>query len=92
MRITAEEREQIQTGRAVWIRHNCVVLTDNVTCGNCAKHCPVHAIQMVTTEDGHEVPAVDETRCIGCGKCEYLCPARPFSAIYVEGNETQQTV
>ena len=24
-------------------------------------------------------------QCIGCGKCEYLCPARPFSAIYVEG-------
>jgi formate hydrogenlyase subunit 6/NADH:ubiquinone oxidoreductase subunit I len=34
-----------------------------------------------------QVPAVDENKCIGCGACENLCPARPFSAIYVEGNE-----
>jgi formate hydrogenlyase subunit 6/NADH:ubiquinone oxidoreductase subunit I len=34
-----------------------------------------------------QVPAVDDSKCIGCGACEYLCPARPFSAIYVEGNE-----
>lgn len=89
--VKAEERELIQPGKAVWIRRNCVVLTDHVSCGNCAKHCPVHAIQMVDTPDG-QVPAVDETRCIGCGKCEYLCPARPFSAIYVEGNETHQNI
>ena len=29
--------------------------------------------------------------CIGCGACENLCPARPFSAIYVEGNEVHHT-
>jgi Fe-S-cluster-containing hydrogenase component 2 len=34
-----------------------------------------------------EVPVVDTEKCIGCGKCEHLCPARPFSAIYVEGNK-----
>ena len=32
------------------------------------------------------IPAVNEERCIGCGACENLCPARPFSAIYVEGH------
>ena len=32
------------------------------------------------------IPAVDTERCIGCGACENLCPARPFSAIYVEGH------
>jgi len=37
------------------------------------------------------VPAVNEERCIGCGACENLCPARPFSAIYVEGHEVQRT-
>jgi formate hydrogenlyase subunit 6/NADH:ubiquinone oxidoreductase subunit I len=63
-------------------------------CGACAKHCPADAIQMTDyrTEDGRtvQVPAVDKERCIGCGKCEYVCPARPFSAIYVEGNSTHQ--
>jgi len=43
-----------------------------------------------TTSDGRkvQVPTVDAERCIGCGECEYICPARPFSAIYVEGYTT----
>lgn len=60
-------------------------------CGNCARHCPVGAIQMVPSDPGVEgsvqIPVVNTERCIGCGACENLCPARPFSAIYVEGHE-----
>ena len=33
-------------------------------------------------------PVVAEEICIGCGKCEYLCPVRPISAITVNGLET----
>ncbi len=33
-----------------------------------------------------KVPVVDNTKCIGCGACEFHCPARPFAAIFVEGN------
>lgn len=91
LRITPAEKSAIQVGRAVWVRENCVVLTDGVTCGNCARHCPVQAIHMVPSIPGNpdspQIPAVDESRCIGCGACENLCPARPFSAIYVEGYE-----
>lgn len=39
-----------------------------------------------------KIPAVNTERCIGCGACENLCPAHPFSAIYVEGYETHQTI
>ena len=88
--ITPAEKSSIHVGRAVWIKDNCVVMTDNVSCGNCARHCPTGAIQMIeqlTVVGTFELPAVDETKCIGCGACENLCPARPFSAIYVEGNE-----
>ena len=35
---------------------------------------------------------IDREKCIGCGKCEYLCPARPFSAIYVEGHEQHREI
>ena len=89
--ITREEKTAIHTGHAVWVKENCVVLTDGVSCGNCERHCPTGAIQMVDYEGPKgtvKVPAVDENKCIGCGACEHLCPARPFSAIYVEGNET----
>ncbi len=87
--ITKEEKTGIHVGHAVWIKDNCVVLTDGVSCGNCARHCPTGAIQMVEYDHNGQtvmVPAVNESRCIGCGACENLCPSRPFSAIYVEGN------
>ena len=38
------------------------------------------------------IPVINDEKCIGCGKCEYLCPARPFSAIYVEGHETHREI
>lgn len=89
--ITREEKSSIQIGHAVWIPENCVVLTDGVSCGNCARHCPAGAISMVE-HDGHRVPSVDTERCIGCGACEHLCPARPFSAIYVEGHKEHRKI
>lgn len=84
-------KSSTQIGHAVWIKANCLVLTDHVMCGNCARHCPSGAIQMVPSDPDNEhslkIPVVDEERCIGCGACENLCPARPLSAIYVEGHE-----
>ena len=38
------------------------------------------------------IPVVDTEICIGCGACENLCPARPFSAIYVEGHEVHKEI
>jgi Fe-S-cluster-containing hydrogenase component 2 len=52
-------------------------------CVNCMKRCPTEAIRV---RDGKA--QITYERCIGCGECEYLCPARPFSAIYVEGYTT----
>ncbi|MBO7233535.1 MAG: 4Fe-4S binding protein [Paludibacteraceae bacterium] len=90
--ITPEDKTAIRVGRAVWVAENCIPVANGDSCGACARHCQAEAIVMVdyTTPDGRtvQVPAVDEERCIGCGQCEYLCPARPFSAIYVEGYTT----
>ncbi|MBQ9230428.1 MAG: 4Fe-4S binding protein [Prevotella sp.] len=94
--IMREDKSSIQIGHAVWVKKNCIPLTDGVECGNCARHCPVGAIEMVPSDSDDEesikVPAVNEARCIGCGACENLCPARPFSAIYVEGHEVHKEV
>ena len=79
------EKSAIQIGHAVWIAQNCIVNTDKVSCGNCARHCPTGAIQMIPKDENDE-------RCIGCGACENLCPARPFSAIYVEGHEMHRVI
>lgn len=92
--ITLADKSSTQIGHAVWIKKNCVPLTDGVECGNCARHCPAGAIIMVPSDPDDErslkIPAVNEARCIGCGACENLCPARPFSAIYVEGHEVHK--
>lgn len=86
------DKSSIQIGHAVWISKNCVPLTDGVECGNCARHCPAGAISMVESKQGPKIPVVNTERCIGCGACENLCPARPFSAIYVEGHESHRNV
>lgn len=98
--ILPSQKSAIQIGHAVWNKKNCVVLTDKVECGNCARHCPVGAISMEPAEslwDGVSdnipvVPIVNTERCIGCGACEYVCPAAPFSAIYVEGHEQHREI
>ena len=83
-----------KVGTAHWIKDNCVVLTDGVSCGLCSRRCPAGAITMVPSDPADpkspQIPAVDEERCIGCGACENLCPSRPFSAIYVEGIDTHR--
>lgn len=95
-KVSVEDKSSIQVGHAVWIKENCVPLTDGVSCGNCARHCPTGAITMVDADsadaDSPRIPVVNEERCIGCGACENLCPARPFSAIYVEGHQIHRII
>ena len=90
------EKSAVQIGHAVWIKENCICITDKMECGNCARHCPAGAIQMVPSDPEDEasikIPVVNAERCIGCGACENLCPSRPFSAIYVEGHVMHRTV
>jgi len=94
--ITTAEKSAISIGYAVWIGDNCVVNTDDVTCTCCERHCPTGAITLVernpSSDNSLKIPTIDKERCIGCGACENLCPARPFSAIYVEGNVRHHTI
>ena len=89
--ISIAEKSSTRIGHAVWIKKNCIPIADGVSCDNCARHCPSGAIQMVPSDsenpDSPKIPVINGKRCIGCGACENLCPARPFSAIYVEGHE-----
>jgi polyferredoxin len=94
--LTTADKSATSIGLAVWIEENCVVNTDEVQCNNCERHCPTGAITLVEQEPGFsdslKIPTIDKERCIGCGACEHLCPARPFSAIYVEGNIRHHSV
>ena len=94
--ISKEDKSSTRIGHAVWVKKNCIPMRDHVECGNCARHCPSGAILMVPSDPEDEtsirIPVVNVERCIGCGACENLCPARPFSAIYVEGHSTHSVM
>ncbi len=94
--IDRAEKSATQIGHAVWVKTNCLPMTEGVSCNNCATHCPTGAVKIIPLNPDEEksvkIPLIDTERCIGCGACENLCPARPFSAIYVEGHEQHRTI
>lgn len=94
--ITAAEKSSIQIGRAIWHSERCIVNTDGMPCDNCFRQCPSGAIAMVLKDpkdaESKRIPVVDEARCIGCGACENLCPARPEAAICVEANTVHVSI
>lgn len=81
----------------------CIDASQGIQCGNCARHCPAGAIDMVPVDkdkkDGPKMPVVKENACIGCGACESHCPVGTVAsmgvdvpAIHVEGISVQRTV
>lgn len=88
--LTMEEKHRLQMGRVVFVKENCIVFTDETSCGACSEHCPTQAVSMVPYKNGLTIPSVNPDICVGCGGCEYVCPVRPFRAIYIDGNTVQQ--
>ena len=86
-KLQAVQRPNVHAGEAVWKRDLCIRTTEGDQCTACVRKCPVQAIHLV-----QGFPVVDRQKCIGCGACEHVCPARPMPAIYVKGFERQRMV
>ena len=84
-----KEKQMTQVGMAHFTLEECVVYKNHTDCGSCSEHCPTQAVSMVDYKDGLRIPHVTPEICIGCGGCEYACPARP-KAIVVHANYDQQ--
>ncbi|MBB3186758.1 4Fe-4S binding protein [Microbacter margulisiae] len=87
--LTLKEKQLTQVGRVAFTLEDCVVYKNHTDCGSCSEHCPTQAVKMVDYKDGLRIPEVTPEICIGCGGCEYACPARP-KAIVVHANYDQQ--
>lgn len=88
--LTVEEKKLEQTGQVKFIIEKCIVYTDNTACGSCSEHCPTQAVRMVPYKEGLTIPETNTEICIGCGACEFACPVKPHTAIYVDGNAVHQ--
>lgn len=92
MPITLEEKKLTQVGKVRFTPKKCIVFTDGTACGACEEHCPTKAITMVPFgKEGLYLPSVKQALCIGCGGCEFICPAVPEKAMIVYASEVQGT-
>jgi len=62
--LTIEDKKLTQTGRVHFIMHNCIVYTDETSCGSCSEHCPTQAVHMVPYKDGLTIPETETSTCI----------------------------
>jgi ferredoxin len=78
--IPLEEKRKTQIGVVHFSPKNCLVPKLDANCAQCAKHCPTGAILLIRLNTGKMFPRVTQeskSACIGCGRCEYYCPADP---------------
>ena len=85
VKLSREEKHHTQMGKVNFITENCIVYYDETSCGACSEHCPTQAVYMVPYKNSLTIPDTNPDICVGCGGCEYVCPAIPYKAIYVEG-------
>lgn len=98
--INKAEKTAIKIGTARVDTSLCISAAYGQRCGNCSRHCPTGAINMVIdATTGNYRPAVDAEACIGCGACEYHCPSgtagmlsAKHAAIYVEGIDSHRII
>ncbi len=82
--LSKEEKQLAQIGEAQFYLEKCIVHTDGTDCGACDEHCPTKAITMIPYGDTPlYIPSLNTELCIGCGGCEYICPAIPDKAMVI---------
>jgi ferredoxin len=90
--LTKEAKLTNQMGQVHFVMNDCIVFTDETSCGACVVNCPTEAVFMVDYKNDLSIPEVDNSKCVGCGGCEYNCPATPRKAIFVEGIDRHKTI
>lgn len=90
--VEVKDKQLVQIGQTQFTLEKCIVHTDGTDCGACDEHCPTKAITMVPYGDtGLYIPSLEPDLCIGCGACEYICPAVPVKAMIVHASSVHGT-
>jgi len=79
------EKTHAKLGTARVLPYKCLAWEHQRKCLVCDEVCPYDAIELVQKPGiPVPVPVVHESRCAGCGFCEFHCPVREQRAIVVE--------
>lgn len=84
-RLGPAEKQTVQIGVADFYRNRCIVVTNSTDCAACSEHCPTKAVGTEPFGNNLRLPVLRAEFCIGCGACEFACPAKPQKAIIVTG-------
>jgi len=84
-RLAPEEKRVVQIGIADFYRDRCIVVTNGTDCAACSEHCPTKAVSTEPYGVSLRLPVMHPELCIGCGACDFACPAKPKKAIIVTG-------
>ncbi len=76
-KLKVKDKKSVKIGEADFSPDRCIVKIENKACGACAEICPTHAVKMNSPLEGHPFPFIEPELCIGCGACEFACPANP---------------
>ncbi len=90
MPYTLERKKRVQIGLVKYLKESCDVVKNETGCSACIEMCPTGALTAVPYKKDLEIPKVDEGPCIGCGACQYVCPATPQKAMIVESIAVQR--
>lgn len=89
--LTVSEKHRNVIGKARIDINRCILYAKGEACGECARNCPTDAIKIVDTPDGRKAPELMFDKCIGCGKCAWVCPASP-KAIDIVGTDSNTSI
>ncbi len=91
--LTKEKKQITAIAKAKFSLRECIVYTDKTDCGACEEHCPTKAINMVSYKGtALMIPHINKKECIGCGACQYICPATPIKAMKVVALQEHQEI
>ncbi|MDR3153474.1 MAG: 4Fe-4S dicluster domain-containing protein [Deltaproteobacteria bacterium] len=85
-------KHHLRLGEVRLNRLECIVVKNGTSCGACAELCPTGAVDMGPGPSGRDEPLLEPRLCIGCGACQYACPVRPQSPIWVIGLKYQDSL
>jgi len=68
----------------------CIECVEDIPCNPCEKACPFGAIRVGTPITN--LPALDETKCTGCGQCLAICPGLAIWLLDATYSDTEAIV